>query len=80
MCVWGGGVVRSCRDLSYSERLKKLGSPSLEYRRERSDIVQVYKILNDIDTVHKNKRFTMATYGPTRLDDIQRSYTKKDLA
>ena len=44
-------LVRSCKDLPYPERLRKLGLPSLEYRRERSDLVQVYKILNDIDIV-----------------------------
>ena len=51
-------LVRSCRDLPYSERLKKLVIPSLEYRKERSDMVQVYKILDDIDKVDKDKLFT----------------------
>ena len=59
-------LVRSCKNLSYSERLKKLGLPSLEYRRERSDLVQVYKILHGIDRVEKDKLFTMATYRTTR--------------
>ena len=44
-------LVRSCKDLPYPERLRKLGLPSLEYRRERSALVQVYKILNDIDNL-----------------------------
>ena len=34
-------LVKSCNRLSISDRLKKLGLPSLEYRRERSDMVQV---------------------------------------
>ena len=58
--------MRSCKDLTYPERLKKLSLPSLEYRRERSDLIQVYKILNGIDKVEKDKLFTMATYQATR--------------
>ena len=45
-----------------------LGLPSLEYRRDRADMIQVYKILHDIDNVDKNKLFTMSTgtYTATR--------------
>ena len=39
--------------LPYSERLCALGLPSLEYRQERADVIQVYKILQDIDKVDK---------------------------
>ena len=59
-------LVRSCKDLPYPERLRKFGLPSLEYRRERSDLVQVYKILNDIDIVDKDKLFKMLVYGSIR--------------
>ena len=45
---------------TYCERLKFLGLPKLEYRRERADMVQVYKILNETDKVNKNKLFTMS--------------------
>ena len=34
--------------------------------RERSDLVQVYKILHEIDRVEKDKLFTMSTYRTTR--------------
>ena len=37
--------------LSYPERLKTLGLPSLEYRRDRADMIQVCTILNGIDKV-----------------------------
>ena len=51
---------------TYPERLKILGLPTLEYRRERADMVQVYKIMNDIDKVDEDKLFTMSQYAGTR--------------
>ena len=33
--------------LGYKDRLKKLGLPSLSYRRKRSDMIQVWKMLNE---------------------------------
>ena len=44
------------KDLSYSNRLRTLGLPILEYRR-RTDIIEVYKIHQRIDKVDKNKLF-----------------------
>ncbi|MCG8045675.1 MAG: reverse transcriptase family protein [Candidatus Thiodiazotropha endolucinida] len=52
-------LVRSLKGYSYSERLRKLGLPTLEYRRERADLIQVYKILNNIDILDKDKLFTV---------------------
>ena len=46
--------------------LRKLGLPTLEYRRSRADIIQVYKILYEIDIVDKEKLFTRAQYTATR--------------
>ena len=54
-----------CNNLSYPERLRKLGLPSLEYRRERADMIQVYKVLNDIDIVEKDELFTRAQHTAT---------------
>ena len=59
-------VVSSLSHLPYSERLRALGLPSLEYRRERADVIQVYKILHNIDKVDKNKLFTLSEYTSTR--------------
>ena len=56
----------SCKHLSYPERLRKLGLPTLEYRRERADMIQTYKILHNIDIVDKDKLFTTAQYQATR--------------
>ena len=51
---------------SYAERLKRLGLPTLEYRRERADMVEVYKIMNNIDLTNQEKLFQMATFQAIR--------------
>ncbi|MES9905329.1 MAG: reverse transcriptase domain-containing protein [Sedimenticola sp.] len=48
-------ILRNISEKSYSERLKDLGIPSLEYRRVRADMVETYKIINNIDQVNKEK-------------------------
>ena len=59
-------LVKCIKHLSYYERLKALGLPTLEYRRERADMIQVYKILHDIDKADREKLFQMAAYTSTR--------------
>ena len=46
-------LVKSVQHLSYPEMLKMLGLPSLEKRRDLADMIQVYKVLHDIDNVDK---------------------------
>ena len=53
-------MVNSLKGLPYEERLKRLGLPTLEYRRLRADVIEVYKIINQIDRVSINKFFTIA--------------------
>ena len=36
-------LVDGFHDLTYEERLKRLGLPTLTYRRERGDMIEVYK-------------------------------------
>ena len=36
-------LVKNIKDLSYSERLRKLGLPTLEYRRRRADMIEAFK-------------------------------------
>jgi len=39
------------RTRPYPDRLKALGLPSLEYRRERADMVQIYKLTHGLETI-----------------------------
>ena len=43
--------------LSYPKRLEKLKLDTLYFRRRRSDLVQVYRIVNDIDSIDKDVFF-----------------------
>ena len=54
-------LVKNISHLSYTERLKYLGLPSLQYRRLRADMVETYKILNDVDHVQHEKIFPIRT-------------------
>ena len=59
--------ISSClQHLSYPDRLRSLGLPTLEYRRDRADMIQVFKILNNIDRIDRKSMFKMSTYEATR--------------
>ena len=48
--------------LTYSERLMELNLPSLEFRRARGDMIETYKILNNIfDPITTKSLFTVNT-------------------
>ena len=59
-------LIKSEKHLPYPERLKKLGLPLLEYRRQCADVLQVFKILQGIDNVDSDKFFTLSSYQATR--------------
>lgn len=61
---WSTLVNTSIRHLTYTER-QKLGVTTLEYRRTRANIIQIYKILNKIDVVNLNT-FTILDDAITR--------------
>ena len=54
-------LVPIVKDLSYENRLKTLGLPTLEYRCDRYDMIQVYKVaLHDIDDIKWQNMFTLS--------------------
>ena len=63
-------LVSEIKTLTYEERLKALGLPTLIYRRERADMVQLYKIMNQIDKVHLQALETN-TESRTRGHDLK---------
>ena len=51
---------------SYSERLKQLGLPTLEYRRLRTDLIQIYKIIHDLEYKPVGLSLELSDCGKTR--------------
>ena len=52
--------------ISYEERLEKLGLFSLERRRLRGDLIEIYKILRGMDRVDSQKLFSRVEESITR--------------
>ena len=52
-------IVPGLKKLSYRERLNRLGLYSLERRRMRGDLIEVYKILMGIDRVNASRLFPL---------------------
>lgn len=45
------------RDLNYSERLMHLNLPTLQYRRKRYDLIQLFKIVHGFEDINPRKFF-----------------------
>ena len=64
-------LVPELRGMSYPERLRELGLPTLDYRRKRFDLIQVFKIIHRIDEVDMNVFFNFAGNSGTRGHNLK---------
>ena len=62
-------LIHGIGELSYSERLRKLNLPTLYYRRRRSDMIHVFRILKKFDHIDSDSFFTLNN-GITRKNHI----------
>lgn len=62
----GTAQIKSLEGKTYEQRLRKLGLPSLEYRRLRADLIQVYRIFQGIDKLDITDIFVLDTNDRTR--------------
>ena len=46
-------MVPELKDLNYEERLEEMGLPTLQVRRERGDLITMYKLVNQIEKVDR---------------------------
>jgi len=59
-------MIFECRNLSYEDRLKVTGLTTLEQRRNRGDMIEVFKSLKGLSKLNKDKLFTMHGGSKTR--------------
>ena len=59
-------LCKDIKDLPYEGRLKKMKLPSLHYRQERGDMIQVYKILTGKDRINQEKLLPRSQLTRTR--------------
>jgi hypothetical protein len=62
-------LLKECRGMSYSERLKYLNLHSLKGRRTRGDLIETYKIFNGLVDIQWDTFFTSPQYTSTRNAD-----------
>ena len=69
-------IIPSIRHLPYTERLEALKLPSLQHRRRRGDMIQVFKIMISTDRLDKEKLFpsppNLGTRGHDKKIYVQR--------
>ena len=59
-------VPHSLCDLPYEERLRKLGIPTLRYRRKRADVLQAWRIVHRVDELSEADFFVRTEDNRTR--------------
>jgi len=50
-------MIQECKGLNYEDRLQLTGLPTLEDRRNRRDLIQVFQIIKKIDNLEYNQFF-----------------------
>ena len=62
----GTKLLSSIQALDYPKRLEKLQLPTLQFRRLRTDLIQVYKIMSGKDNINSEKMFAVSRNTRTR--------------
>ncbi|KAI8481821.1 hypothetical protein Bbelb_404260 [Branchiostoma belcheri] len=64
-------LIPTLRELPYSTRLQRLKLPTLEYRRQRGDMIQVFKIMKGLERVPVSCFFEPADQTATRGHNLK---------
>ena len=59
-------MIYECRNLSYKDRLEHTGLTTLEERRDRGDMIEVFKLAKDITKIDKDKLLSFDMNTRTR--------------
>ena len=70
-------LVPTLTNLSYTNRFRHLRLPTLEYRRKRADMIQVYKILHGFDSTSDIDLLQLSSTKTTRGNQLKLKKKKK---
>lgn len=74
-------MIKECRNMNYEDRLKLLNLHSLKGRRIRGDLIETYKLYNNLVDICFDSFFSLTVYDKTRNQEgklhIQRYNTNK---
>ena len=59
-------MVTELKDLSYEERLEEMGLPTLQERRERGDLITMFKLVNNMEKVDRDDLVPQMEEGERR--------------
>jgi len=63
---WATKMISDCKGLKYEDRILVTDLTTFEDRRERGDLIQVFKMIKGIDKVDHKKFFKLASTDRTR--------------
>ena len=59
-------IIKGLKNMEYPDRLRILGLDSLQFRRRRNDVLQVFRLFRKIDNIEVGKFFVVNDNGRTR--------------
>ena len=69
-------MVTGMKNLTYEERLRSLGLPTLVYRRQRADMIQLFKILHKYESVNIDNIKINTNTNRGHSFKLQKQYTR----
>ena len=67
-------MIHDVKHLDYDSRLKELNLPSLQYRRRRADMHQVYKMMNKLERIDPGAFFQLNVQNKVTRGHSSRFY------
>ena len=67
-------MIPECKELSYEERLRKVGLTTLQTRRIRADLLEVYKIVNRLEGIDEKNFFLRRNVATKGLHSSQSNF------
>ena len=64
-------LIPELKDMTYTERLKKLKLPCLAHRTRRGDMIQTFKIIKGIEDIPSERFFKVCTSSSTRSHSLK---------